>query len=369
MKATLRQRQKGDKIHLYIDYYGNGERHTENLKMHLIPEPLSRKLTKQEKDANRSVLELAKRIEIKRNADLMSGKFGLDNLTKLKSSFINYFKGLKEKRKTSKGNYDNWDSALKHIINFTKMRDVTFEEANHKWLEKFKEYLQHEARTPNGKPLSQNSQSSYFNKVRATFNQAKKEGIIVDNPVDRVSCISQGDTEREFLTQEELQILVHTECENQILKNAFLFSALTGLRWSDVQKLVWGQLMYSENEGHYLRFTQQKTKRAETLHIPEQVLLLLGERRDSEEKLFPYLKYSAWHNLKLREWVLRAGISKTITFHCARHTYATMLLTNGNDLYTVSKMLGHKNIKTTQVYGRIIDSKKREAANSIRIQI
>ena len=63
--------------------------------------------------------------------------------------------------------------------------------------------------------------------------------------------------------------------------------------------------------------------------------------------------------------MLKAGITKNITFHCARHTHATLLLTNGVDIYTVSKLLGHKEIKTTQVYARIIDEKKKEAVNKI----
>ncbi len=95
----------------------------------------------------------------------------------------------------------------------------------------------------------------------------------------------------------------------------------------------------------------------------------MGEPRDRNEKVFKGLKYSAWHNLKLQPWMTRAGISKKITFHCARHTYATLQLTLGTDIFTVSKMLGHKDLKTTQVYAKVIDDKKRVAANKIKIQL
>ena len=98
---------------------------------------------------------------------------------------------------------------------------------------------------------------------------------------------------------------------------------------------------------------------------PKQARELLGEIGLAEERVFKGLKYSAWHNLKLQQWVMRGGISKTITFHCARHTYATLQLTNGTDIYTVSKLLGHRELKTTQVYAQIIDQKKVEAANVI----
>jgi site-specific recombinase XerD len=96
---------------------------------------------------------------------------------------------------------------------------------------------------------------------------------------------------------------------------------------------------------------------------------LLGEKAEPIERVFKGLKYSAWHNIKLQQWVMRAGISKTITFHCARHTYATLQLTLGTDIYTVSKLLGHKDLKTTQVYAKIIDDKKKEAANKIVLNL
>jgi integrase len=121
--------------------------------------------------------------------------------------------------------------------------------------------------------------------------------------------------------------------------------------------------------GYYIRFRQQKTKGAETLPVSEQAFGLLGERKEPEERVFKGLKYSAWHNLKLQQWMMRAGISKTITFHCARHTYATLQLTAGTDIYTVSKLLGHRELKTTQIYAKIIDDKKKEAANKIKLDL
>ena len=153
------------------------------------------------------------------------------------------------------------------------------------------------------------------------------------------------------------------------MKTAFIFSCLTGLRWSDINKLLWSEVQHSNDNGYYIRFRQKKTKGAETLPISEQAFGLLGERQAPEERVFKGLKYSAWHNLKLQQWMMKAGISKTITFHCARHTYATLQLTAGTDIYTVSKLLGHKELKTTQVYAKIIDEKKQEAANKIKLDL
>ncbi len=80
------------------------------------------------------------------------------------------------------------------------------------------------------------------------------------------------------------------------------------------------------------------------------------------------MKYSAWHNLRLKQWVMRAGISKEISFHCFRHTFATLQLMHGTDIFTVSKMLGHRHLKTTQIYAQVVDSRKMEAANRVKLK-
>jgi site-specific recombinase XerD len=94
---------------------------------------------------------------------------------------------------------------------------------------------------------------------------------------------------------------------------------------------------------------------------------LLGDRKQQNDRVFEGLKYSAWYNLKLQQWMMKAGITKNITFHCARHTYATIQLTLGTDIYTVSKLLGHKDLRTTQIYAKVIDERKKEAANLITL--
>lgn len=368
MNVTLRQRLKGDKISLYLDYYSDGNRNYEYLQLYLLPEPEKGKLTKEQKEENRKTLALAEAIRSKRHLEIQNGIYGFQDQGKMKGSFIRYVEYLAEKRKDSEGNYGNWDSALKHLRKYVKM-DVTFAQIDKRWIEGFKEYLGREARTPSNQPLSQNSQSSYFNKIRASLREAFKEGIIQHNPSEQVDGIKPGEPEREFLTYDELQAAAKAECEIPILKRAFLFSCLTGLRWSDVQKLLWSEVQHSKEIGHYIRFHQKKTKGAETQPMSEQAFNLLGERGLPEERVFVGLKYSAWHNIKLQQWMMKAGISKTITFHCSRHTYATLQLTLGTDIYTVSKLLGHKDLKTTQVYAKIIDEKKKDAANLIKLEL
>lgn len=368
MNVALRQRQKGNKISLYLDIYHEGVRKYEYLNMYITPKPKRGQLTKEQKDENKKKLTLAESIRSKRLLELQNGIYGMADLSKQKGSFLRYFEYLTEKRKDSAGNYGNWDSTLKHLKTYIKF-DITFQQIDKKWLEGFKEYLKDEARTPGKQHLSQNSQCSYFNKVRACLNEAHKEGIITRNPVDEVSGIKAGEPERQFLTLEEVQAIYKADCEIPILKTAFLFSCLTGLRWSDVQNLTWADVQHSNEIGYYIRFRQQKTKGAETLPISDQAFELLPPRTRNDDRVFVGLKYSAWHNLKLQQWMMNAGISKTITFHCSRHTYATLQITLGTDIYTVSKLLGHKNLKNTQIYAKVIDEKKREAANKIHLKL
>ncbi len=364
MKVTLRKRNQGGKTSLYLDYYHNGTRKTEYLKLYIDESNPS----KETKELNKKTLQLADSIRSQRQIEIQNGVFGFRDNEKLKGSFLAYFQTLTDSRFESQGNYGNWDSVMKHLKKFAPM-GITFGELSPQIVQHFREYLDKTAKTKGVVNLSQNSKHSYFNKFKAALNQAFKDGIIPTNPAENVAGFKQGESEREFLTLEELQACANTECENQQLKTAFIFSCLTGLRWSDIQKLTWSEVQNSNERGYYIRFTQQKTKGVETLPISDQAFSLLGERGEEKERVFIGLKYSAWHNVKLQQWVMRAGISKSITFHCARHTYATLQLTMGTDIYTVSKLLGHRELKTTQVYAKVIDDKKKEAANKIKITL
>jgi integrase len=139
------------------------------------------------------------------------------------------------------------------------------------------------------------------------------------------------------------------------------------LRWSDIEKLIWSQVQSDPQVGHYLRFRQKKTGSYETLPVSEQAVQLLGAPGKPETLVFEGLKYSDHNNLKLKDWILRAGITKKISFHNFRHTYATLLLNSGTDIYTVSKMLGHRNVSTTQIYAKVVDKRKQEAAGRVWI--
>lgn len=365
MKITLRERKRKNKITLYLDIYHNGKRKIETLDMFLYPEPLNGKLTREQKTHNKQQKKLAELVRDKKALEYHSRFYGIEDVSKMGSSFIEYFKILMEQRRNSNGNYGSWDGALKHLLKFTKGHDVLFRDIDVAWILKVRNYFEHDASTKGGKKLAQNSKYSYFAKIKAALKQATKEGILKVNPAEKIENIKQGETHREYLTEVELKEIMKYECDYPILKRAFLFGCFTGLRFGDIQKLKWSEIQ-KDNEGKtIIRFIQQKTKGNETHPISNAAIHFLGESKNPNDKVFKGLRYSAWHNQKLREWIRKAGVLKEITFHSSRHTYAGLLLAKGVDFFTVSKMLGHKDIKTTLIYAKIFDQKKREASELI----
>ncbi len=329
-------------------------------------------LTPVDKQHNKETIQLAEQIRQKREnhinkPEIYTGyeKEQLKIRERGERNFVAYFKQLADKRKAS--NHDNWVSAYAYLDKFTN-GVLKFASLDEKFCNDFKEYLLTTKSNKRTKTtLSQNSALSYFNKLKAALKQAYKDGFLVTDLNSKVEQIKQAETQRNFLTIEELNRLIKTDCQNPLLKNAALFSALTGLRFSDIQKLVWGEIEYIKGNGYFIQFKQQKTKGVEMMPISEQAYNLLGEQKGPNDQVFAGLTYSAYSNKHLYQWIGAAGISKDITFHCFRHTFATLQLSKGTDIYTVSKMLGHRELKTTQIYAKIIDQTKRTAADKIQL--
>lgn len=368
-KLSKESEQKGrsTKISLYLMYhFGAGQkREYEFLNLYLYDKPKNQI----EKDHNKQTYQLAETIKAKRLIDAQTSAHGFISRVKSRLCFVAYFKKLVDK-KESDGNRGNWRSTYQHLLTFTNNKELPLEKVDERFLETFKDYLL-SCQSIKGKgnstiKLNRNTALSYFNKVRAALREAYNHKLIKENPATRVKCIKGQDTHREFLTLEELQQLAQTDCELPVLKKLFLTSALTGLRYSDLKNLRWDNIQYSEQNGYSIKYVQQKTKKAEVLPIAEHVVTMLGDKGVPEDLIFKGYIYNAWNNLKLKQWVLKAGITKTnITLHCARHSYACLQLSMGTDITIISRLLGHANIKTTQIYTKVLDRHKIEAANRI----
>lgn len=368
MKVSVRFKKlaKGRK-RIYLDYYpaiihpetGKSTRR-EFLKLFLYERPKN----ETEKSHNKENKAIAENIRAKRQIEVLQGNYNFLCKDNKNSNFLNYLKSILEQRKEAKKNYQAWKSMYMYLFRFSEGQLIV-RKLTKQFAESFKDYLLNTHQLTNAKPLRRNSAVSYFNIFKEALSKAHEDKILSENPALRVPSIKSQESEREFLTFEELQSMAKTECEDPLLKKAGLFSALTGLRWGDIEKLVWSEIYYSKESGYYIRFRQEKTNGLQTLPISNQVMEILGEAGNPDDKVINGLKYGNYTSVYLNRWGMKAGINKYITFHCFRHTYATLQLTMGTDIYTVSKLLGHKKLETTQIYAKVIDKKKQEAVNRI----
>lgn len=354
MKVTLRQRNQGNKTWFYLDYYDNGKRKTKTLKLFLYPNPKSRT----EKAHNKEHKALAEKIAQKEQLTIQARAYGLEDVKKGEQDFKEFLDELIRPKKDS--NRGNWKSMKVHFDKFHP-RTVSFRQIDRNFVEQFKDYIE-------STDLEVNTKYSYFSKFKAALKEAHRREIISKNPADTVKHLPQEDPKKEYLTYDELQRLSKEECANPLIKSAFLFGCLTGLRFSDIISLTPDNLEKRE-EYYMVPFRQQKTKSIEYHPIGEQAVSLLPEALSNSTPFFTGLgkSMSVNDNKILRKWIAKAKITKHITFHCSRHTYATLQLSFGTDIYVLSKLLGHKHLQTTEVYAKVVDEKKIAAANKIRI--
>lgn len=373
IKEPIKVRQKplqNGNISLYLDIYRDGNRTYEFLKLYLIPER-----TKEDKERNRVTMQLANSIKSKRIVEMQNGEFGFKSEYAVDTLFYEYYRSEAQKRRNateSRGNWGDWYSCLHHLLIYCPNEKITFKEITPKWVQGFRDYLEndavawaHDYRTRiKDKPLSRNTKVSYYNKFKACINQAYEDRIIPYNPMRGIEGFKAEEGTRMYLTIDEVRKIAQTECEYPRIKAAFLFSCLTGLRRSDILKLTWGEV-HQQGDLTRIIFRQKKTGGLEYLDITPQAAELMGDRGKPNENVFQDIHSPTCTNKAIQEWVLRAGIDKKITFHCARHTFATMMLDLGTDIYTVSKLLGHRELSTTQIYVKVLDKNKQKAVTNI----
>jgi integrase len=354
---------------LYLDFYREGQRQYEFLKLYLIPEksPI-------DKSTNAQTLELANAVKAQKIVELQNTAHGFSVKSgRSKMNVLDFITDIADKKRIKAGGGKRTTAmgylALARQIENYSGKNTSFKLIDKKYCTGFLEYLKIAKNKNTGLPLSENTIFGYMRRFEAILNTAIAEEATNTNPFKQIKQEDKPKkrkTEIIYLTIDEVQKLEKTESLLPYIRQAFLFSCYTGLRFSDVQALEWGKLQKDNNGGMFINYIQKKTKKQEYLPIPQKAVEFLPDRTDAADtnRVF-YLPSGGFVNVHLKAWGALAGVKKHITFHIARHTYATLLLSLGAGIETISKNLGHSEIKTTQAHYAAIENKLQRDAVSL----
>ena len=349
----------------YLDIYVNGKRSYEFLKMYHLPE-----INAMVREETRGSSAAVETIKSQRIIDITNAKAGIKNKSAWQkltlADWLEKFYAIQERKGIKQ--IEKLRSVIKVINQYgkgTKMGNI-----DKTWALGFIDWIQHTYKGRQGKTLEQGSVVGYISQLSIALNAAVRAEWLDENPFMLLSAserVKKPESKRQFLTIEEVKLLIATECRNKTVKQAYLFSCYCGLRLSDMETLCWKDIIC--NDGRYMiGKVQQKTSTPIYTPLSQSAVKWLPERNadDSDETLvFATLPSRMTTNKILRQWVEKAGIDKKITYHTSRHTFGTMMMTVGADLYTTCKLMGHADVRTTQIYAKIVDSKKIEAVDMV----
>lgn len=353
MGVALRKKKNTDNTtSLYLDIYHNGRRKYEFLQqLKLVTKPSTAK----DRTENKSNIDLAKKILAKRQHELESNDYDITPAYKQNIDFKEFFQSFidsykKKDLRVVQACFNQFKAYLKEA----EIKELTAKQLDESIVQEFKNYLQEN--------LNGESPVNYFKKFKMVIKQAIRKKIIISDPTLDIKIKSnQGVIKKNILSPEEIQLLAKTETTNKELKRAFIFSLFTGLRFSDIIALRWNNIDFNNN---ILNFKQEKTGEKVSLNLHPTALNILGKPKKTSEHIFKLPSHTACSK-GLKVWVKKAGINKHITWHCARHSFATNLIYFGADVNTASKLLGHTSFRYTERYTHIVNSLKEKAISNL----
>ena len=361
--VTLRTRPlKNGMLSYYLEYYpGYRDQETmksirhEGLNIYIYANPKNER----ERNFNATMSEKAEAIRCRRFESIVNDRYDFFDRHKLKADFLEYY------RRQLRKHDQKWEFVYHHFYNFVHGK-CTFEEIDIDLCNKFREYLLNAKQLRRDGRISKNSASGYWSTFRGLLKILYRNQLIKTNINDFLDKIETEDTPKDYLSVEELYKLAETPCKKPILKTAALFSCLTSLRISDILSLQWHEIVDFAAGGKCVHTITQKTKTEDIIPISDEALQLIGYSPEKTGLVFKGLKRS-WTQHPMKEWIRKAGITKNITFHSYRRTYATLQGAAGTDIRTIQSNMAHKSITTTQRYMKVVDSNKREASNRISL--
>lgn len=365
--VTLRTKavSKG-RLSYYLDIYKDGVRKYEFLKLYIVPAT-----NEAAKVQNANTEQAAMAIRNQRELEIIQGKGGLSPVSNSKLLLVDWMEEFR-KLKLATGQSEERALSVEKVTTHLKVyagEKVKLSAVDTDFCKGFVAYLGNAnsgKHTKNAKPLASSTANSYFQIFTSALNEAVRQKKIPANPVTYLSRedkkpIKAERSNRTFLTIDEVKKLAGTDIKNDNIKRAFLFACFTGLRVSDIRNLTWSNI-FERDGAKYITITMQKTREPLTIKLNKQAVSWLPQKGNTKE-VFDLPIFNAIINDNLKRWAKAAGIEKSLCFHMSRHTFATMELTLGADLYVVSKLLGHHDLSVTQVYADIINKKREEAVD------
>lgn len=362
---TLRCKElAGGRKSLYIDHVVGGRHNRSSLALYLVPEAGAR-----ERRANLRTLRTAQSILRKRRDELLAEQLrragepasGADAAPLLADWLQRY--GEAQQRRGVRS-LTRLHTVRQRLIEYAP--EARIDRIDKAFVAGFIDYLRSTYRTRRGTPLAPKTLFNMIGVFSSALSRAVGEGLLACNPYlrfERTERVRSGrERKREYLTIDELKQLIATPCSSPAVQRIFLFACFTGLRLSDVRRLRWCDL--SREEGALrLGIRMHKTDKIVYFPLSRSACKWMPARgrRPADAAIFTDIPHD--YNGRIAAWVHDAGIAKHITHHCGRHTYATMLLTLGVDIYTVSKLLGHSSLRHTQRYAQIVDWRMSDAVN------
>ena len=252
--------------------------------------------------------------------------------------------------------------------------DYPIENIDYKFIQDFDLFLLNQkANKVSDAKLKRNTASKHHSRIRTILIRARKEGIISRNPYEEFK-LKKSPSNRTYLSTEELKALKEHDLNHNPtlikIRDIFLFSVYTGLRFVDAQILTMDKVVKAQDNTYMINIVQEKTGEVLTIPLLSQAVKIMEKYKDSPERKIFNRAIPTMSNQKLNSYLKviasLVGITKTLSHHVARHTCATtVLLNNEVPMEVVSKWLGHTSIKTTQIYGKITNSYMQKIADKL----
>ncbi len=332
VKSYRRKGKKGESI--WLDYRLNGIRQQERTGLVVLYGKDT--MTKQH---NKDIQIRLEHLILEKQTQLKDGIITPTAIVRQRTDFFQYFEEYMELNPSRERRNK---STLRKLKQFWEKPVLPLTEVTEKLLKRFKIYLEEK--------LSGETPYDYFKALKTVIRQAAKEKLFIENPTEDITVSRKSGIAKNALSVDELQLLYDTECPNETVKRAFVFSCYTGLRYGDIIKLRWQHI----TEDFILKITQSKTNHPVNIPLGDIAKLMAGTRQAPTSLIFD-LPTSNGTNKNIAVWIERANLGKKITYHCARHTFATLLHSSGVDILTTSHAMGHKTMKETPRYVRVAE--------------